>query len=192
MIRLLFDTTIAGVRHGAGSILNLEPAIEVGLITEGDADRNALPQLIGQSYAGWTRSSANAAGDADYVILTSVTVPGGTMGLNSVLRIVLDWEYTNSVRQKTLVLDWGGLSASAPVVSTSSGMKSLTEIANKNSLSIQTIQAHNDYGPATRLPNRTQNTANDVVIDIRTKWDAPVASETITLIGYSIWHYPGS
>lgn len=38
MIRLLYDTTIGGIRHGAGSILDLDSATEAQLIFEGDAD----------------------------------------------------------------------------------------------------------------------------------------------------------
>lgn len=39
MIRLLRDTTIGGIRHGMGSLLNLDPQIELGLLANGDADR---------------------------------------------------------------------------------------------------------------------------------------------------------
>ena len=38
MIRLLYDTTIGGMRHGAGSIISLGSALELPLITEGDAE----------------------------------------------------------------------------------------------------------------------------------------------------------
>lgn len=39
MIRLLRDTTIDGICHGKGSLLNLDPPIERGLLANGDADR---------------------------------------------------------------------------------------------------------------------------------------------------------
>lgn len=38
MIRLRYDTTIGGVRHGKGSLLHLGPAVEAELLTRGDAD----------------------------------------------------------------------------------------------------------------------------------------------------------
>lgn len=38
MIRLLFDTTIGGLRHGKGSIIDLGKVLELQLINEGDAE----------------------------------------------------------------------------------------------------------------------------------------------------------
>ncbi len=38
MIRLRYDTTIGGVRHGTGSLLHLDPAMETELLARGDAD----------------------------------------------------------------------------------------------------------------------------------------------------------
>lgn len=199
MIRLLNTKTIAGIRYPAGSIATFDTQTELQLIATADADRNidfsasrTSPTLVAQSYAGWTRSSVNTAGDIDSTVLASIVIPGGLMGANSVLRITLDWSYTNSANAKILATDWGGGTISAPSAANSSAMKSLIEIANKNSLRIQTIQNNNNYGSASRLGDTTRDTSGDVLIDIKVKWMAAVASETITLIGYSIWHYPGN
>ncbi|MDQ3186895.1 MAG: hypothetical protein M3Q16_10675 [Pseudomonadota bacterium] len=194
MIRLLFDTTIAGVRQPAGSILNLEPTIEVGYIAKGDADRNALPQLIGQSYAGWTRSSANSVEDASLVTLTTVTVPAGTMGLNSKLVIIVDWDYPNSASAKTLAVDLGGSNISAIQQTTGNvAAKILLEVQNLNNLASQKTINGSSFGvqPNARIAT-TEDTAFNVPIDFRCKWAAAVTSESIKLLGYSIWHYPGS
>jgi hypothetical protein len=199
MIRLLNTKTIAGIRYPAGSIATFDTQTESQLIATADADRNIdfsasriSPTLVAQSYAGWTRSSVNAAGDIDATVLASIVIPGGLMGMNSVLRITLDWSYTNSASTKVLAMDWGGVNISAPSATASSGMKSLVEIANKNSLSIQTIQNNNNYGAASRLGDMTKDTSGDVLVDIKVRWTTPAASEAITLIGYSIWHYPGN
>lgn len=40
MIRLRYDTTIGGVRHGKGSLLHLDPTTEAELLMRGDADTN--------------------------------------------------------------------------------------------------------------------------------------------------------
>lgn len=39
MIRLLYDTTIGGIRHGKGSVINLDRALELDLLAKGNADR---------------------------------------------------------------------------------------------------------------------------------------------------------
>lgn len=39
MIRLLYDTTIGGIRHGKGSVINLDPVTERDLLANGNADR---------------------------------------------------------------------------------------------------------------------------------------------------------
>ena len=39
MIRLLYDTTIGGVRFGQGALIELDATLEDGLIAEGDATR---------------------------------------------------------------------------------------------------------------------------------------------------------
>lgn len=195
MIRLLYGKTIGGVRFGAGSILSLDPAVEVALISDGDADRNALPQLIGQSFSRWTRSSVNAAGDASYTTLASVTVSGGTMGLNSKILITADWSFSQSTSTKYMSADFGSTSVSIITVNSASypATKIMTDIMNMNSLSIQKTHNTHTYGVAAgpHLASAVP-TADDAVIDFKCKWGAAIASETITLLGYSIWHYPGS
>ncbi len=69
MIRLLYDTTIGGVRFGQGALVELDSALEEELIAEGDATRainfassGLLPQCIAQSFAPVTRSSNNYYG----------------------------------------------------------------------------------------------------------------------------------
>lgn len=195
MIRLLYDKTIGGVRFGAGSILSLDPAIEVGLIADGDADRNALPQLIGQLSEGWTRSSVNAAGDSSYTTLESVPVPGGMMGANSKLLITADWSFSPSTNTKYMSVDFGGTSVSIITVNNANypSTKIMTDIMNMNSLSIQKTHNTHTYGvAATAHLASAVPTVADAVIDFKCKWNAQVASESIALLGYSIWHYPGS
>jgi len=154
-----------------------------------------IPFLVSQSYSPVTRESTNGVGavvDTDYVALASVTVPGGLMGTNGVLRIVVDWSYTGSANNKRLTINWGGNQISSATVTTLLGAKYLVEIANKNSLSAQAIHNHTTYGAASRLTDQAQDTSQDVVIDFPARWEALVASETITLIGYSVWYYPGN
>jgi len=116
------------------------------------------------------------------------------MGLNSKLILIIDWDYTNSAVVKALSIDWGGSNFFASNASTSNATKHMIEIVNKNSLSSQLIFNTSDFGPASysRDPY-SANTANDVTIALKTKWNTtPGTAEVVTLVGYSIWHYPGS
>lgn len=152
---------------------------------------------IAQSYAGWTRSSLNSTvttpADNAYVTIATVTVPAGTMGANSKLVIVTDYDYTNSASTKTLAVDWGGSNISGPTFTTTGAVKIILEIINKNSRSSQIILNNNSYGTDTVAHlTASKDTASDVAIDFKVKWSAAALTETITLLGYSIWHYPGS
>lgn len=152
------------------------------------------PCSVAQSYPSASRTSANSAGDATFSVLASVTVPGGLMNLNSKIVIIADWDFPVSSSTKTLAVDFGGSNISAPAVTTPNRAgKFLLEIQNINSLSIQKTFNAIEYGitPNTRASSSI-NTGSDVIIDFKCKWGAAVASETITLLGYSIWHYPGA
>lgn len=90
-------------------------------------------------------------------------------------------------------MDWGGSNVSGPTFTTTAALKTIIEIINKNSLSSQIILNNNNYGTDTSAHlTASKDTSGAVVIDFKVKWSAATASETITLLGYSIWHYPGS
>ena len=199
MIRLLYDTTIGGVRFGQGALVELDSALENGLIAEGDATRainfassGLLPQCIAQSFAPVTRSSNNST-DAAYAVLTSVPLRGGTMGLNSKLVIVTDWDVLTTGNTKTVAVDFGGSNVFGAALSgTIITFKGLAEIQNLNSLSSQkTLNGSSYQTQAVPRLATSIDTSVDVAIDFKCKWSANSAgTETITLLGYSIWHYP--
>jgi hypothetical protein len=200
MIRLLYDTTITGVRYGKGSILTLDSATEVALVAEGDADRNldfsavsTLPGLVAQRFAAASRVSTNSASDAGFVTLASVTVPGGLMRSNSKLVIISDWDCPSSASVKTFAVDFGGQNVGQPSLTTSAMLKLMTEIQNLNSVFSQKTMNGSSYG-ATGNPRiaTSVDTTAAVTIDFKVKWNMATLSETLTLLGYSIWHYPGT
>lgn len=70
MIKLLFDTTIAGYRQGAGAIINLSPALEAQLISEGDATPANLD--VAHSYYYFHGFAGNQiAGDSKFFDLAA-------------------------------------------------------------------------------------------------------------------------
>jgi LDH2 family malate/lactate/ureidoglycolate dehydrogenase len=125
------------------------------------------------------------------VVLATIVVPAGAMNKNAKLVCVTDWAYTNSASVKTLSMDWDGQNISGVQATTSSSMKILIEIQNKNSLTSQTIHNSNTYGSAARV-SKAANTAGNINIDLKCMWSAAALSETITLLGYSFWCYPGT
>lgn len=169
---------------------------------EGDANLLALaqaivlytPRLVAQRSTPITRTSDNST-DATSVILSSVTLPGVTMGLNSKLVIVTDWDVL-AANTKHLGVNFGGsnVGGAFSVVTPTLSLKVLTEIQNLNSLASQSTLNSEKYERvgAARIATSI-NTADDVTIDFTGRWSANVGtSQTITLVSYSIYHYPGS
>lgn len=172
-------------------------------LSEEEGDRNVLtlaqgiilnsPQRVCQRYAQSTRSSTNSSADASYQVIDSWIMPAGTMGLNSKLVIIPDWDTPSSASTKYLAVDFGGQNISAPSVTASVMGKILIETQNLNSLSSQKTANGSSYGVTSnaRLAT-TVDTSQDVTIDFKVKWGAGVSGEAISLLGFSIYHYPGN
>lgn len=188
MIRFLNDETVGGHRYGKGALAIFDAVTEAALILTSDAVNYPLPVLISQSYAPVTRSSNNST-DATYLTLASVTVPGGTMNANGKIVIEQDWGYTSSASTKNLRIDWGGQWMTAAPATTTARSCFMLAIKNANSLVSQTALNSTAFGSGAAITTAV-DTTQDVTIDFRCNWSANVASEQITLIGYSIWYYP--
>ena len=165
-----------------------------GLAAADGVTPGILPILVAQSYAGYSRGpSQNNSNDANYVTIASVIMPAGTMGLNSKLVIIPDWDTPSSVSTKYLAVDIGGQNVSAPSVTTSVMGKILIETQALNSLVAQKTANGSSYGVTSNARLATSvDTTQDFNIDFKVKWGAAVSAEIISLLGYSIWHYPGS
>jgi hypothetical protein len=153
------------------------------------------PRLVAQSYGANPRSSANAAGDASYQTLVTLTVPAGTMGLNSKLTLIVDYEYTSSANIKDFDIMWGGTSFVGHSPTTTAGAQYKYEIQSYGSLAIQkTLNAGGNEGAVNSLhTTHTIDTTANVDIVIRSKWrTSPISGEFMSVTGYSLWHHPGS
>ena len=152
------------------------------------------PTVVAQSYAGWMRTSDNST-DSAYGPLASIVVPAGTMGLNSKLVIITDWDCdaVSTARTKTLAVDFGGTNIQAPTTTTLITYKIMVEIQNLNSLTSQKTANSVTY-VATANPRYATSidTTTNQNIDFKCRWDANVSGATIALLGYSIIHYPGA
>lgn len=48
-------------------------------------------------------------GTTDETVIATVTIPGGTMGLNGCIRVTTHWNYTNSANNKIMRVRFGGI-----------------------------------------------------------------------------------
>lgn len=196
MIRLLYDTTIAGTRFGTGSILDLAPNVERDLVLQGNAIRRDFayaamtPVRLNQKYMPVTRASDNAT-DTSYAVLATVTLPGGAIDANGKLWIEASWDLTSSVSTKTVAIDFGGITIATAPLTTTPSYTLFRAVQYLNSLNSQHCLNVNGYGGGTAT-SMTKDTSLDVEIVFKCRWSANVASENITLLGYSVWYYPGS
>lgn len=157
-----------------------------------------IPFLVSQSFVPVVRTSQNSIidpnDDTDYMTLASISVPAGIMGINSRLVLTAYWDYISSASVKTLAVDWGGSNVAAPTYTTTGGVNNIMEICNAGSLTAQKILNSNTYGSATAAVHTSaaKDTSAAVAIDLKCKWSGATLNETITLLGFSIWHYPGN
>lgn len=195
MIRLLYDTTINGIRFGSGSMLNLDAVTENQLIAEADAEllnvalSATTPVILKQTHVAVTRNSDNATDTVEQALGT-YTLPGGTMDENGRIEIEAYWSLTSSVNSKTLIIDFGGTAIGVAPLTTTSNYTLFRSVLNLGALNSQYSLNVNGYG-GNNASTMTKDTSLDVVIDIECKWGANVLSENITLLGYLITYFPG-
>jgi hypothetical protein len=151
---------------------------------------NIAPQYIWQSYIPVTRLSDNTADDQTYMVLASVST-GIIMGANSKISIVAEWGLMTT-GTKTVSITFGGSEISGIPLTTTIENKFLIEIQNLGSLGLQGIFNGSSYAASTNARvSTTIDTSYSQTIEFRVKWGSPALSQTITLRGYSIIHYPG-
>jgi hypothetical protein len=144
MIRLLSDTTISAIRYGKGSLANLAAEIEAELIEKGAAENFPLISRPIEILSGSAVAVSCALTDVDEV-LTSFTIPAGTLGVNSILQIEPLWTFGGSVNNKILKVKIGVVTVYSATRTTSVKEAPLFVLANRNSLSSQIKPYDNAY-----------------------------------------------
>lgn len=145
-----------------------------------------LPYRLHRSGVISTRTSANAAGDATFEALRSITIPGNGMGLNGALRVQFHFEGSGTVT-KTLAVKLGGTTLFTVNISgTSINYGAIIDIVNQNSLSSQV--ASKAGASTTATLTASINTASDATLEIGANWSGATAgSETISLRTSAVW-----
>ncbi len=144
MIRLLSDKTISAIRYGKGSMVNLAAEIETELIEKGAAENLPLISRPIEILSGSAVAVSCALTNVDEV-LTSFTIPAGTLGANSILQIEPLWTFGSSVNSKILKVKIGIVTVYSATRTTSVKEAPLIVLANRNSLASQIQPYDNGY-----------------------------------------------
>lgn len=164
-----------------------------GASTQNNACRNlGTWRVIAQSGAATARNSANVAGDATEANVVAVTIPGGVLGPNGVLRVTALWTYSNSASTKAMRIRFGGLAGSvyqSTTATTAAAVRQTTSVWNTNTQSAQAgLAASVVENTATATANVTSavDTSADTTVNFTAAWGAAASGENITLRGYLI------
>ena len=182
------DRLLGRASAGAG------PAEEIACTAAGralldDADARAQCSTLGAWHVLGASGVASAhTGDTAETQLASITLPGGAMGPNGILRVTTLWSYTNSANNKTLRVRLGGLSGTAfqanVVTASNIGVMQRT-IQNRNSQASQigfnaaNAASYTTVGSGTSVATGSVDTSADQSIVITGQLAS--AGETVTL-----------
>lgn len=135
-------------------------------------------------------ASSSVTGTTTKTTLAQVTIPGGMMGSNGVLRISPIWTWTNSANTKVAELMLGNTSIFALSASTSGEFAQIFNLRNRGSQSAQIGGIPgNQTSSSFAVTGGTPNTFGvDTSIDQVLSFKATLANtgETITLEGYTV------
>lgn len=120
----------------------------------------------------------------DPVVLASVVIPAGAMGPNGMVRVTSTWSMTNSQKDKTVIIRFGGVDISSNSVTTATTYQEQRIIQNRNTPKAQVfVFGGNAYTGApigTLDRDTTQTQRIDIVGQLSDSQD------TMTLEAYTV------
>jgi len=140
-----------------------------------------VPYSVAQSAV-----AVSTTGDTTENTLATITIPGGAMGANGVVRITSVFSYTTSANVKTLKVKFGGTAYQSTTVTATASVRYQSQIQNRNSVSSQ-VGGHTAglFSTSTIAPvTSSVDTSSDVTILITGQ--NGLSSETITLESYLV------
>lgn len=138
-------------------------------------------------------AAASVTGTTAETALRTITVPGGMMGANGMVRVRTLWSITNSGNNKTIRIRIGGLAGTAIMgnaLTTQATIADERVFHNRNSQASQVAASIGNIGvggwgqTTSAVTTATINTAND--FDIAITGELANTGETITLESYSV------
>lgn len=137
---------------------------------------------------GRSAVAVSHTGDTNMTTLATVTVPGGSMGPNGILRITTLWSYTNSSNNKTIRTLFGGVAFQSGIRTTTATLRDQRQIANRNAENAQvggvTAVAVSFGSSAGAVTTAAIDTTVDQNVEFRCQ--LADAGETITLEYYLV------
>ena len=139
------------------------------------------PGVLAQSGA-----STSVTGTVSKTALATITIPGGMLGANGIIRIIPLFSYTNSANNKTLSTELNGTAVVSAVVTTTADDQFIIIYRAANSTTAQKYYVGGTgIGPiASAIGTAAINTANDVILTI--SGTLANTGETITLEAYTV------
>lgn len=206
--------------YEAGSIANLPASVEADLVASGlaidqanvaqittdTADNQVLegtngllksyPLIVGRG-TNILRTALGDATDAVESTLASAVIPGGLLGSNGTIEILLGCAATVSTPDKPIVIYIAGQSLAAPTMLAANTRVTLLAIANMAG-SNQTIESLNmGFNPFSQGAGAVLSRSIDMTVDqtltITQKWSAAAtAGNTFRILNYTVLAYPGT
>jgi len=110
-------------------------------------------------------------GGTTEAILESITIPGGSMGANGMIRTQSSWGCSNSANTKTARTRLDGILFGQISVTTSASFGMMNGIKNRGNPAIQFQVANGSGGPANTLGGAPSSTSNNAQTTINTAVD---------------------
>lgn len=142
------------------------------------------PRILAASGAGITHT-----GTLTKTTLATATVPGGAMGVNGILRVTTQWDFTSSANNKTPGIDFGGSTIWAQVHTTNEGTRDQRQIQNRNSTSSQvTVNSASGGGGWSVTGTNPTTTSVDTTVNQDLTINATLANsgENCDLVCYTV------
>jgi hypothetical protein len=189
MIRLLYDTTIGGIRCAGGSIINLGSNVETALIANGDAENLpavSKPVEVLSSSAIVVSCTAVATDE----VLASFTIEAGILGVNSILHVEPLWTFASSANPKICKVKIAGVTVYNATRTTSVKEAPLIVLANRNSLASQIQPYDSSYVTASSSLPATYSIDFSVNVTVEITGQR-AAGDTLKLEYYRVLHFVG-
>jgi hypothetical protein len=189
MIRLLYDTTIGGIRCVKGSIINLGSNVETALIATGNAEN--LPAVLKPvEVLSGSAIATSCTLTATDEVLASFTIDAGILGVNSILQIEPLWTFVSSANAKICKVKIAGVTVYNATRTTSVKEAPLIVLANRNSLRSQIQPYDNNYITASSSVTATYSIDFSVNVTVEITGQRAVA-DTLKLEYYRVLHFMG-
>lgn len=173
---------MSGYRTAKMDVLLDNNGRPVGFKAADSAEYFFAPLVVGQSGV-----ASSVTGTTAETVLAQVTIPGGLLGPNGIIRVSPLFAYNNSGNIKTLKVKFGGTTFySLTPTTTADAQPPTVHIRNAGTPNAQVAfetGTNNSIGPGPYVSSAV-NTALDQTVQITGQLAS--AAETITLLGYIV------